>query len=67
MVLLCLRFPPKTNESKYHCSKVEFVCSFFGRNRRNQKPFRNYLTFSSGNPQLLTNDIYGQMFGIHGG
>ena len=27
-------------------SKVEFFRSLFGGNRRHQKPFRNYLTFS---------------------
>ena len=52
MVFWYLRFPPK-NERKpvdlryqYHSSKVEFLRSFFGGNRRHQKPFRNYLTFS---------------------
>ena len=49
MSFWCLRFPPK-NERKqvdlrYHSSKVEFFRSFFGGNRRHQKPFRNYLTF----------------------
>ena len=51
MVFWCLRFPPK-NERKqvdlrYHSSKVEFLRSFFGGNRRHQTPFRNYLTFRS--------------------
>ena len=51
MVFWCLRFPPK-NERKqvdlrYHSSKVKFFHSFFGGNRRHQKPFRNYLTFKT--------------------
>ena len=51
MVFWCLRFPPK-NERKqvnlrYHSSKVEFLRLFFGGNRRHQKPFRDYLTFSN--------------------
>ena len=38
------------NERKHidlrcHSSKVKFFRSFFGENRRHQKPFRNYLTF----------------------
>ena len=45
----CLRFPPK-NERKqvdlrYHSSKDEFFRSFFGGNRRHQKPFKNHRTF----------------------
>ena len=37
----------KTNENKSHTCKNEFVRSFFGGNRWPQKPFRNYLTFST--------------------
>ena len=53
MVFWCLRFPPK-NERKqvdlrYHSSKVEFLRSFFGGNRRHQKPFQIYLTFRTCN------------------
>ena len=49
MVFGCLRFPPnnerKQVDLRYHGSKVEFFRSFFGGNRRHQKPFQNYLTF----------------------
>ena len=38
-------FLQKTNENKSHCSKVEFIRSFFGGNRRPHKPLRNQLTF----------------------
>ena len=49
MVFWGRRFSPK-NERKqvdlrYHSSKVEFFHSFFGGNRRQQEPFRNFLTF----------------------
>ena len=37
----------KQVDMRYHSSKVEFLRSFFGGNRRHQKPFRNYLTFRS--------------------
>ena len=51
MFFQCLWFPPKNEwkqvDLRYHISKVEFLCSFFGGNRRHQKPFRNYLTFKS--------------------
>ena len=30
-----------------HSSKIEFLRSFFGGNRRHQIPFRNYLTFNN--------------------
>ena len=40
-------FPPRTNKNNLHTSKNEFIRSSFGGNRRPQKPFRNYLTFSS--------------------
>ena len=50
MFFWCLRFPPKNEQKqidlRYHSSKVEFLCSFFGGNWRHQKPFRNYLTFT---------------------
>ena len=50
MVFWCLRFPPKNKRKqvdlRYHSSKVELPRSFFGGNRRHQKPFRNYLTFN---------------------
>ena len=50
MVFWCLRFSPKNEQKqvdlRYHSSKVEFLHSFFGRNWRRQKPFRNCLTFS---------------------
>ena len=51
MVFWCLRFPPKNEQKqvdlRYHSSKVEFLHSFFGGNRRHQKPFWNYLTFNT--------------------
>ena len=50
MVFGVFDFLQKTNKNKSTwgiivCSKVEFFRSFFGGNRRHQKPFRNYLTF----------------------
>ena len=41
-----LEFSQKPNERIRSSSKNEFVRSFFGRIRGNQKSFRNYLTFS---------------------
>ena len=48
----CLQFPPK-NEGKqvnlrFHGSKVEFVCSFFGGNVSLKKSFGVFLTFING-------------------
>ena len=40
-----LEFSQNLNEWICRSSKNEFVCSFFGRIRRYQKSFRNYLTF----------------------
>ena len=40
-----LEFSQKISKRIRHSSKNEFVCSFFGRIRRYQKSFRNYLTF----------------------
>ena len=53
MSFWCLQFPPK-NERKqvdlrFHSSKVEFVCSFFGGNVYLKKSFRLFLTFSRVN------------------
>ena len=50
MSFWCLQFPPK-NERKqvdlrFHSSKVEFICSFFGGNLYLKKSFRFFLTFS---------------------
>ena len=49
-VFWCLQFLPK-NERKhvdlrFHSSKVEFICSFFGRNIGLKKSFRLCLTFT---------------------
>ena len=59
MVFECLQFPPKNEQKqvnlRYHSSKVEFFCSFFGGDRRHQKPFRNYLTFNKSNNNYLIN------------
>ena len=57
MFFWCLQFLPK-NERKqvnlrYHSSKVEFVCSFFGRNVSLKKPFRLCLTFSNITQQRI--------------
>ena len=41
------KFFQKTNENKSHSSKVEFVCSFFGRNVSLKKSFRLCLTFTN--------------------
>ena len=41
-----LKFSQKTNDRICRGSKNEFVLMFFGRIRRYQKSFRNYLTFS---------------------
>ena len=50
MIFWCLRFPPKIEQKlvdlRYHSIKDEFFRSFFGGNRRHQKPFRNYQTNS---------------------
>ena len=50
MIFRCLRFPPKNEQKqvdlRYNSSKDEFFRSFFGGNRRHQKPCRNYLTFT---------------------
>ena len=48
MPFWCLQFPPK-NERKhvdlrFHSSKVEFVCSFFGGNIYFKKSFQLFLT-----------------------
>ena len=53
MFFWCLQFPPK-NERKqvdltYHSSKVEFVCSLFGRSVGLKKSFRLCLTFRMPN------------------
>ena len=62
MVFWCLRFPPKNKrkqvDMRYHSSKVEVFRSFFGGNRRHQKPFQNYLIFRSQN---FFFQIYGQI------
>ena len=53
MIFWCLRFPPKHEwkqvDLRYHSSIDEFFRSFFGGNRRHQKPFQNYLIFRSQN------------------
>ena len=50
IVLLCLQFPPKNEQKqvdlRYHSSKVEFVCSFFGRNVGLKNSFPLCLTIS---------------------
>ena len=43
-------FLKKTNKNKSHCSKIEFLRSFFGGNVGLKKSFRFCLTFN--NPQL---------------
>ena len=61
-----LQFPPKIErnqvELRYHSSKVEFLRSFFGGNRRHQKPFRNYLTFKDSKKQAKTKNKKNQKF-----
>ena len=51
LILTCLfgvfTFFQKTNKNKSTSSKVEFVCSFFGRNVGLKKSFRICLTFNS--------------------
>ena len=57
MVFWCLSFS-KQVDLRYHSSKVEFLCSFFGGNRRHKKPFRNYLTFNCNNKSKQRNFVF---------
>ena len=49
MFFCCWQFLPKNEQKqvdmRHQGSKVEFFRSFFGRIKRHQKTFRNYLTF----------------------
>ena len=50
MSFWCLQFPPKNERKqvdlKFHSSKVEFICLFFGWNVYLKKSFRLFLTFN---------------------
>ena len=52
-------FLQKTNKNKYHSSKVQFVCSFIGRNVSLKKSFRLCLTFSSVKLEVEDGQILG--------
>ena len=46
-LFVVFNFLQKTNQNKSHSSRIEFLCSFFGRNVSLIKSFRFCLTFSA--------------------
>ena len=67
MSFWCHQFPPKNKRKqvdlKFQSSKVEFVCSFFGRNGGLKISFQIFLTFSDLTEKLKKTDSVDWLYG----